>query len=180
MAVAEYIGAVKIFAGNYAISGYAFCAGQLLSIQQNQALFALLGTTFGGNGVSNFQLPDLRSRLPIGQGQGPGLTPRTIGEVGGVENVTLLGNNVPSHGHTLNATLNTGTTNVPGPALIAGNLASTDMGFYVHPSQAGYTPETLNVGTLPTAGGNLPHNNIQPSMGINYIIALQGIFPSRS
>src|SRR5579862_8605274 len=167
----EYLGAVKIFAGAYAIKNYAFCAGQLLSIQQNAALFALLGTTFGGNGINNFQLPDLRSRLPVGQGNGPGLTPRVIGEVGGVEGVTLLSNNVPGHTHTLNATTSMGTTSIPGPALLAGNLAATDGDFYVHPTQHGFTAEVMNQNALSGAGGSLPHNNIQPSMGINYLIA---------
>jgi microcystin-dependent protein len=178
----EYLGAVKIFAGNFAIKGYAFCAGQLLSIQQNAALFSLLGTAFGGNGVTNFQLPDLRGRLPIGQGAGPGLSPRTMGEISGSESVTILSNNVPSHTHTLNASATQGTTNVPGPSLVTGTLAAapTDMGFYVHSTQTGYTAETMNVTALGLQGGNLPHNNIQPSMGINYLIALQGIFPSRS
>jgi microcystin-dependent protein len=180
MAVSEYIGAVKLFAGNYAISTYAFCQGQLMSITQNQALFSLLGTTYGGNGTSTFALPDLRSRLPIGQGQGRGLSSYVVGEYAGVENVTLLTSNVPPHTHTLNATLAQGTVNAPGPGLLAGNLASTDGAFYAHSNQTGFTPDVMAQGVLPPAGNNLPHNNIQPCMGINYIIALQGIYPSRS
>src|SRR5580700_1719215 len=95
----EYLGAIKLFAGNYAINGYAFAHGQLLAINQSTALFSLLGTTYGGNGVSTFQLPNLQSVLPIGQGNGAGLTPRVLGETGGVENVTLLNANVPTHTH---------------------------------------------------------------------------------
>jgi microcystin-dependent protein len=176
----EYLGAVKIFAGGFAIKGYALCQGQLLSIQQNTALFSLLGTTFGGNGVSNFQLPDLRSRLPIGQGNGQGLTPRVIGEIGGVENVTLLTATVPSHGHTFNASTTVGNTNAPGSTVLAGSTAPTDGAFYVNPTQSGFTPDVMNAQAISPQGGNLPHNNIQPSMGINYQIALVGVYPSRN
>jgi microcystin-dependent protein len=177
---AEYLGAVKLFAGNFAISGYAFCAGQLMSIQQNAALFSILGTTYGGNGVQTFQLPDLRSRLPIGQGNGIGLTPRVIGEIGGSENVSLLSNNVPPHNHVFNASTTPTTTGAAGPTVMPGALKSTDGTFYTATGQAGLTLAQMNPGAVQPQGRSLPHNNIQPSMGINYIIALQGIFPSRN
>ena len=178
--VEEYLGAVKLFAGNFAIRGYAFCAGQLLSIQQNTALFSILGTTYGGNGVNNFQLPDLRGRLPIGQGNGQGLSPRTIGEVGGVENVSLLTNNVPAHNHVFNASTTPTTTGTASPTVTPGALKSSDGTFYTAPGQANLNLVSLNQSAVQPLGGNLPHNNIQPSMGINYIIALQGVFPSRN
>jgi microcystin-dependent protein len=103
-----------------------------------------------------------------------------FGEVGGIENVTLLSTTVPPHNHSLNAGLSTGTTTLPGPTLLTGNLAATDGDFYVHPTQPGFTAEVMNASTLPPQGGNLPHNNIQPSLGINYLIALVGIYPSRN
>ncbi|HLY64689.1 MAG TPA: tail fiber protein [Chloroflexota bacterium] len=178
--VEEYLGAVKLFAGNFAIRGYAFCAGQLLSIQQNTALFSILGTTYGGNGVNNFQLPDLRGRLPIGQGNGQGLSPRVIGEVGGVENVSLLSNNVPPHNHLFNASTTPTTTGTASPTVTPGGLKTADGTFYTAPGQTNLNLVALNPGAVKAQGGNLPHNNIQPSMGINYIIALNGVFPSRN
>jgi microcystin-dependent protein len=178
--VDEYLGAVKLFAGNFAISGYAFCAGQLLSISQNTALFSIIGTTYGGNGVQTFQLPDLRSRLPIGQGNGPGLTPRVIGEPGGVENVSLLPTNVPAHNHVFNGSTTPTTTVAAGPTVLPGALKSADGQFYTATGQAGLTLTLMNPNSVIPQGRNLPHNNVQPSMGINYLIALQGLFPSRN
>jgi microcystin-dependent protein len=175
----EYLGAVKIFAGNFAITGFALCAGQTMGISQNTALFSLLGTSFGGNGVSTFMLPDLRSRLPIGQGTGQGLTPRVIGEFAGQENVTLLTATTPPHNHMFNASTSFGNTNAPGPTVLAGTTASTDGAFYADPTQSGFTAEVMNAQAVSQQGGSLPHNNIQPSMGINYQIALVGLFPSR-
>jgi microcystin-dependent protein len=178
----EYLGAIKLFAGNYAIVGYALAQGQLLAINQSTALFALLGTTYGGNGVSTFQLPNLQSRLPIGQGNGAGLTPRVMGEIGGLDNVTLQAANTPSHGHVFNGagTINKTSTDTAGPTVLLGPVgaASRDT-FYAPATASGLTPQLLNPLAVGSVGGNLPHNNIQPSMGINYIIALQGIFPSR-
>jgi microcystin-dependent protein len=177
---AEFLGAVKVFAGNFAISGFAFCDGRLLSIAQNSALFALLGTTYGGNGTTTFALPDLRGRAPIGMGTGAGLTPRTIGSPGGSETVSLFGVNMPSHTHALNATTASTNNTTPGPGVLTGALNSSDGTFYTAPGQAGFTAVALNANALNQQGGNLPHNNIQPSLGINYIIALAGIFPSRN
>jgi microcystin-dependent protein len=178
--VEEYLGAVKLFAGNFAISNYAFCAGATMSIQQNTALFSILGTTYGGNGTTTFQLPDLRGRLPIGQGAGQGLTPRVLGEVGGSENVSLLQNNMPSHNHVFNASSTQTTTGTAGPAVLPGALKTSDGTFYTQTGQANLSLVQLNAAAVGRQGGNLPHNNIQPSMGINYIIALRGLFPSRN
>jgi microcystin-dependent protein len=179
----EYLGAIKLFAGNYAILGYAFTQGQTLAINQSTALFALLGTTYGGNGVSTFQLPNLQSRLPIGLGNGAGLTPRVIGELGGSDNVTLLAPNTPSHGHVFSGAslVNQTSTNTAGPTVLLGPVgAGSKDTFYVPATASGFAPQLLNPLAVGSVGGNLPHNNNQPSMGINYIIALQGIFPSRS
>jgi microcystin-dependent protein len=183
MAVEEYLGAIKLFAGNYAILGYAFAQGQTLAINQNTALFALLGTSYGGNGVSTFQLPNLQSMLPIGQGNGSGLTPRVLGEIGGVDNVSLLNANVPAHTHGFNAAgaINQTSTNAAGATVLLGPVgANSKDTFYADPTAAGFQTQLLNQGAIGHVGGNLPHNNVQPSMGINYIIALQGIFPSRN
>jgi microcystin-dependent protein len=177
---AEYLGAVKLFAGNFAIKGYAFCAGQQLAINQNQALFALLGTTYGGNGQTTFALPDLRGRVPIGMGQGAGLSPRTLGEASGAESVTLLTSNVPIHTHTLNATTATTTTTTAGPGVLTGTLKASDGAFYTLPTQTEFATFSMNAGAVALRGGGQPHNNIQPSLGINYLIALVGIFPSRN
>jgi len=175
--VTEYLGAVKVFAGNFAPKGYAMTWGQLLSIQQNTALFSLLGTTFGGNGVSNFQLPDLRSRVPIGWGNGQGLTPRVMGELGGTENVSLLTSNVPPHNHVFNASTTAASGHVAGPTVLLGALAA---GTEFYATQGtGTTAVPINNSAVSFQGGNLPHNNVQPSMALTYIIALSGVFPSR-
>ena len=129
--------------------------------------------------MSTFQLPNLQSSLPIGWGNGQGLTPRVIGETGGSDNVTLLTSSVPPHTHAFNATTAFGGVNAPGPTLLAGQLATTDGTFYADPNQTGFTAETMNGSALSMQGGSQPHNNVQPSMGINYLICLSGIFPSR-
>lgn len=178
--VEEYLGAVKLFAGDFVIYGYSYCNGALMSITQNAALFSLLGTTYGGNGVSTFQLPDLRSRVPISQGNGQGLTPRVIGETGGLENVTVLAGNMPPHNHVFNATsAPTNSSPTAGPSTLLGSLQSADGLFYA-PAGVSGTNEALNPLSLSMAGSNLPHNNIMPGLAINYLIALTGLFPSRS
>jgi microcystin-dependent protein len=182
MAVQEYLGAIKLFAGNFAIKGFAFTQGQLMSIQQNTALFSLLGTAYGGNGVTTFALPNLQSRLPIGQGTGPGLSTRTIGEIGGADNVTLLSANVQPHTHAFNGAnaINQTSTSTAGPTVVLGPVgAGSRNTFYAPAGSPGITSQLLNAGAVGSVGGNLPHNNIQPSMGMNYIIALIGIFPTQ-
>lgn len=178
MAVTEYLGAIKVFAGSYAIRGYVFAQGQTLAINQYTALFSLYGTTYGGNGVSTFQLPNMQSVLPLSWGNGQGLTPRVIGETGGVENVTLLGSNVPSHNHVFNATGNTATGSAAGPSVLLGAAASGAT-FYATVGTTGLATAALAANALGNVGGNLPHNNIQPSMGINYLVCMSGVFPSR-
>lgn len=194
-----FLGEIIIFGGNFAPNGWAMCQGQLLSISQNTALFSILGTTYGGNGVQTFGLPDLRGRVPVGMGQGPGLSSYTQGEQGGVENVTLLVTQIPAHTHIITATgaaatvaasPNPGNSSTPAGNYIADGFdPSTTLPGptqnYVTPAQAGTTGNiagvTLNMSgvTASQTGGSLPHTNIQPFLGVNYIIALQGIFPSR-
>ena len=159
---------------NFAPRGYALCQGQILSISQNTALFALLGTTFGGNGQTTFALPDLRGRIPMGDGQGPGLTGRTLGEVGGTETITLLTNEIPAHVHTLNAVTEAGNASVPTGAYLA-NTGALDKEY----RNAG-TPTAMNAAAISPAGGNQPHSNVQPYIVLTFYIALEGIFPSRN
>jgi microcystin-dependent protein len=176
----EFIGAIKLFAGNFAISGYSFCDGSTLAIQQNQALFALVGTTYGGNGTTTFQLPDLRGRVPISFGQGSGLTNRTQGQTGGQESVALTASTAPVHNHLFNAATNATTTTTVGPAVLTGSLKVADGAFYTAPNQGGFTPVSMNANSVTPMGGSQPHNNIQPTLAINYLIALFGIFPSQN
>jgi microcystin-dependent protein len=176
----EYLGAVKLFAGTFAPRGYALCQGATLSIAQNSALFALLGTIYGGNGISTFQLPNLAGRVPIGQGQGQNLSNRMIGETGGLENVALQQSTLPSHSHVLNAATNPTTTSTAGFSVLTGGLKAGDPTFYVGPGEPGFATVSLAAGAVSTQGSGVAHNNIQTSLGIIYIIAMQGIFPSRN
>jgi microcystin-dependent protein len=166
-----FIGEIKMFAGNFAPRGYAFCNGQLLSIAQNTALFSILGTTYGGNGQTTFGLPNMQSRVPIHWGQGPGLSPYSLGELAGDESVTLLSTQMHAHSHVVNAS-NAATSKNP-----SGNVP----GFTAAGSS--YNP-TANVAMNPAmvanAGGSQPHTNIQPFLCVSFIIAMEGIFPSRN
>jgi microcystin-dependent protein len=165
-----YVGEIRLFAGNFAINGWAFCNGQLLSIAENETLFNLIGTTYGGDGQNTFAVPDLRGRVPLHQGTGAGLSTVVIGQMGGVETVTLSSNQIPSHTHSVLASSDTASTNVPSNSVV---LASPTYNAY----RAGVPGAALNA-PLPNAGGNQPHNNIQPYLAINYIISLFGVFPS--
>ncbi len=174
-----FIAEIRMFAGNFAPRGWAFCNGQILSIAQNTALFSLLGTTYGGNGQTTFALPDFRSRVPVGTGQGPGLSDIDLGQQGGTETNTLIANQLPAHTHTLNASGNGPTVNTA-----AGNLLASQSRANGGTMPNVYAPNSNQVamGTLAigVTGGNQPFNNIQPYIGMNYIIALEGIFPSRN
>lgn len=171
-----FIGQIMMAGFNFAPKYFAQCNGQLLPINQNQALFSLLGTQYGGNGTTTFQLPDLRSRTPLGYASSvdPGWQPpgAQIGQTGGAENVTLLSNQLPVHGHSLGGTTTEGHTKNPTNAL----FANTPVSLYATPG--GLVP--LNVNTCGASGGNQPHSNLQPYTTINFCIALQGIFPSRN
>ncbi len=167
-----FVGEVRMFAGNFAPRGWAFCDGQLLAVSQNDALFSLLGTIYGGDGRTTFGLPDLRGRIPIHAGSGPGLSPRRLGAKGGAENVTLTVNQLPSHTHDMQAIgQNANTPNA------SGNLLAQT------PTVDLYITETPVQGMASTAvtntGGSRSHTNLMPFLCINYIIALFGIYPSR-
>jgi microcystin-dependent protein len=163
------LGTIILFAGNFAPKDWLFCDGSILAIAQNTALFSILGTTYGGNGVTTFALPDLRGRVPMQQGSGPGLTTRSLGEQVGTEYVTLLQSNLPAHTHNLLVSSKTANDDIPeGQALASGQ-------FY-DPS-APSVP--LHQASISVAGGNQPVNNMQPSLALNYIIATVGIYPSR-
>ena len=167
-----FLGAISIFGGNFAPRGYALCDGQLMPINQNTALFSLLGTTYGGNGQSTFALPDLRGRTAIGQGQGPGLSSRTMGESLGVEAITLSTAQLPLHGHTQQAS-GTAATAAAGPSGAPGSSATTM--FY------GGSPQIdMAASAVAASGGGQPHPNMAPFAALNFIIALQGVFPSRN
>ncbi|MEP6848649.1 MAG: tail fiber protein [Acidobacteriota bacterium] len=171
-----FLAEIKMFAGNFAINGYAICSGQILPISQNTALFSLLGTNYGGNGTTNFALPDLGGRVPISQGQGPGLTPRFVGENGGVESVTLIQTEMPAHTHLPQGSTQAGSQTSPAN----GTWSSSLGGRTPPPLFASTSNTTMNPQALAIAGGSQPHNNLQPYLTINFIIAMVGIFPPRS
>jgi len=175
----EYMGIVKLFAGNFPIKGWAFCNGQLLSISQNSALYSLLGTTYGGDGMNTFALPDLRGRIAVGFGSGQGLQNYSLGEMGGTEGVTLMTNQLPAHNHSLNATTGAGSVVPPSNALLAAATGADEGGTSVTVSTyANGSPNTsLNPASIGVTGGNQPHENRQPYLGLNYIICIQGLYP---
>lgn len=193
------LAAIILFAGNFAPRSWAFCWGQILSIAQNTALFSLLGTTFGGNGQTTFALPDLRGRFPLGTGQGPGLPNINLGEMSGTPTTTLLITNMPAHNHTGTiasasvaqaATAIAATTNTPSstvvPAVLptfgAGPTAQQIKG-YATPDNTTFLAPTTNVtGTvnIGIAGGSQPFSIMNPYLGMNYIIGMEGIYPSRN
>lgn len=168
-----FVAEIRIFPFNFAPRGWAWCDGQLLPLSQNTALFSLLGTTYGGNGKSNFALPDLQGRAPMHPGQGPGLSLHDLGETGGAETVTLLESEIPSHAHALRATLDDGDLGDPTPAR---DLAKSGGGV-IYAAAANLTPMAPEA--LTPAGGDQPHNNLQPYLTFYFSIALQGVFPPR-
>jgi len=158
----DYLAEIRLFAGNFAPLGWAFCHGQLMSIAENSALFSLLGTTYGGNGQTTFALPDLRSRVPISMGQGYGLTSHDLGEQSGTETVQLQVSQLPSHSHPIPKTTTTG-TDASSNTFAVGTAVGT--------------AQTSSSGNF---GGTTPHSNMQPYAGLNYIICVEGYYPSRS
>jgi microcystin-dependent protein len=168
-----FVAEIRIVPFNFPPHGWAFCQGQLLPLSQNTALFSLLGTTYGGNGKSNFALPDLQGRAPMHPGQGPGLSLHDLGETGGSETVSLLESEIPSHNHTVMAINDFGDTNQP-----TGNGFARSTGASVY-GTAGSTVTFADSMLAPT-GGDQPHNNMQPYLTLNFVIALQGVFPPRT
>lgn len=171
-----FVAEIRIFPFNFAPKGWAWCNGQLLPLSQNTALFSLLGTTYGGNGKSNFALPDLEGRAPMHPGQGPGLSLHDLGETGGSETVTLLESEIPAHSHTVVAQVPPADTNQPG-----GHVWARASVGNVNPYQppAGAPLVSMSPSALTPAGGDQPHNNLQPYLTYNFNIALQGVFPPR-
>ncbi len=176
----NFIGEIRMFGGNYAPRDWALCNGQLLSIAQYSALFALIGTTYGGNGTTNFALPNLQSRLAVGEGAGPGLTPRQIGQTGGSDTVTLSQAQMPAHNHMVVATTATGNLTGPSATAVLAAPGGTGSSLYVVPGATPITSVSLSPSSVGTTGGNQPHDNHMPSLCVSFIIALSGIFPSRN
>jgi microcystin-dependent protein len=168
-----FVAEIRMFCGNFAPAGWALCNGQLIPIAQNIALFSLLGTTYGGDGRSNFALPNLQAMSPIGQGDGPDLAPNTLGQTGGAATVTLVTSEIPAHTHQALGVSHAGVS--PSPSGDA----------WAKPHRDSYTSASsgltaMNASALASAGGGQPHNNLPPYLVVNFIIALQGIFPPRS
>ena len=168
-----FVAEIRIFPFNFAPKGWAWCDGQLLPLSQNTALFSLLGTTYGGDGKSNFALPDLQGNAPMHPGQGPGLSLHDLGETGGSETVALLESEIPSHSHAVNASAADGTTGIP-----SGQLVANGVGANMYTTT--FTATMLNPTAVGPAGGDQPHNNMQPYLTFYFNIALQGVYPPRT
>jgi microcystin-dependent protein len=169
-----FVGEIRMGGWNFAPQGWAFCDGQVLSIAENSVLFNLIGTTYGGDGQTTFALPDLRGRVPIHQGQGPGLSSRAISQSGGEESVSLALSQIPSHSHALQASANASTA-AAGPA---GNLVANAGTTNVYAS--GPPGTDMSATAVGSAGGSQPHNNLAPYQCVSYIISLFGVFPSQN
>lgn len=170
-----FVAEIRIFPFNFAPKGWAFCDGQILPLSQNTALFSLLGTTYGGDGKSNFALPNLEGSVPLHPGQGPGLSLFDLGQTGGVETVTLLESEIPSHSHGLL------TSNQPGEDPSgAGEALARSVGASLYQTNANANLVALDPAAAAPAGGNQPHNNMQPYLTLNFCIALQGVYPPRT
>ena len=167
-----FVGEIRMFAGNFAPRGWALCDGQLLAVNQHDALFSLLGTIYGGDGRTTFGLPDLRGRLPIHQGTGPGLSPRPLGQKSGTERITLTANQLASHTHPLQASAEAADQTDP-----AGNVNAESVTIDQYVSEPLDT--TMASTAITKVGGSQPHDNVQPFLCIYFIIALVGIYPSR-
>ena len=171
-----FVAEIRIFPFNFAPRGWAWCDGQLLPLSQNTALFSLLGTTYGGNGKSNFALPDLQGRAPMHPGQGPGLSLHDLGETGGSETVTLLESEIPAHSHAMRANTDFADLQVPSPARsLARSQNASAYQSTTNQSLVSLAPEAVAA-----AGGDQPHNNLQPYLTFYFCIALQGVFPPRT
>ena len=170
-----FVAEIRIFPFNFAPRGWSWCDGQLLPLSQNTALFSLLGTTYGGNGKSNFALPDLQGRAPMHPDQGPGLSLHDLGETGGSETVTLLESEMPSHAHAMNGQGSNSNLNDPANAVVARAFGGGNM----YKTPAGAPTVALSNQSIAPAGGDQPHNNLMPYLTFYFCIALQGVFPPR-
>jgi len=171
---APFVAEIRIFPFNFPPKGWAFCDGQILAISQNTALFSLLGTTYGGDGKSNFALPNLQGSAPMSPGQGPGLSLHDLGETGGSDTVTLLQSELPQHGHTLQGIAPAANRTSPVGNAFARASAGSPYGTATSPLVA------LSDQAVAPSGGGQPHNNMQPYLTLNFCIALQGVYPPRS
>ncbi|MFO1495717.1 MAG: tail fiber protein [Lysobacterales bacterium] len=169
-----FVAEIRMFPFNFAPRGWAWCDGQLLPLSQNTALFSLLGTTYGGNGKSNFALPDLQGRAPMHPGQGPGLSLHDLGEMGGTETVSLLESEIPSHSHAVNTTNQIGEDRVPNNT----EAMARSTGGLLYGAATSLVAMSPNA--LTPAGGDAPHNNMQPYLTVYFCIALQGVYPPRT
>jgi microcystin-dependent protein len=169
-----YIGEIRLFAGNYAPKGWAICDGKMLRVNENQALFSIIGNQYGGDGKSTFALPDLRGKVAMHKGAGPGLTPRPLASTGGSETVTLLTGQIPPHTHQAKCQTSSNSQSPVGNVWGPGPARPTIRQIY-----ANVVDTVLNPGSLGPAGNSQPHNNMQPYLGLNFIIALEGIFPPK-
>lgn len=170
-----FVAEIRIFPFNFAPKGWAWCDGQLLPLSQNTALFSLLGTTYGGNGKSNFALPDLQGRAPMHPGQGPGLSLHDLGETGGSETVTLLESEIPSHSHKLRANSDIGELQIP----TSTRSLARSQNATAYQSVTNQNLTAMSGQKLAPAGGDQPHNNMMPYLTFYFCIALQGVFPPR-
>jgi len=177
----NYIGEIRMFGGYFAPLNWAFCNGQTLAISQNDVLYSLIGTTYGGDGIQTFALPDLQGRVPVCEGQGTGLTNRNLAEKAGTETVGLTQAQMPAHSHSLNATTsNAGTPNVNGQ--VPADVTSSGSKFYTVPFSGDNppVPQQLPATACTTSGGSQPHDNMMPYLCVTFIIALYGIYPTRN
>jgi microcystin-dependent protein len=172
-----YVGEIRLFSFPRIPTGWFACDGSLQPISEYQVLYTLLGTTYGGDGMNTFGLPDLRGQLPLHQGNGQGLTPRVLGESGGSETVTLISGQLPQHTHVASATTNAANVNTPGPTLAPGKLTGTDTMYATDITDA--NSFTMAANAVTQQGGNQPHDNTMPTLTVSYCIAYAGIFPSR-
>jgi microcystin-dependent protein len=181
----EYMGMIKLFAGSYAPEGYLVCDGSLLSIPQYNALFSILGKTYGGDGINTFALPDLRGRVPVGAGNGPGLSPKKSGQIGGFETNTISIANMPAHNHTAVANVSNTNSDVATPATGSSIAIPGNGTARAFTPSLGFNSATPNIPLNPASvqvapnGSSQPMNNMQPYLGLIYIICVQGLYPSR-
>ena len=175
--VQPFLGQMLMFGGNFPPKGTAFCNGQLLQIAQNQALFSLLGTFYGGNGTATFALPNLQGSVPVHMGQGPGLSQYQLGETGGTQNVTVNANQMPAHSHVFNASTVSATSPSPTGRVPAKPTAANAAAYAVSQTAPPLAPQVMNQSAV--TGGSQPHNNMMPTLFISFVIAMVGIFPAR-
>jgi|LakWasMet44_HOW7_FD_contig_21_137184_length_1799_multi_14_in_0_out_0_2 microcystin-dependent protein len=180
----SFLGEIRMFAGTYEPQGWKFCNGQSLSINGNEALYSLIGVQYGGDGVNNFALPNLQGRTPIGQGTGTGLTPRTIGQTGGQTAVTLTTSEIPSHTHSVLATTSAANASTPGNTVILATPSTSTTTMYLKvdatdTKQRAFAFDSNAISPQVGTSGQ-PHNNVMPSYGMNFIICINGLYPSRT